>query len=122
MNSLSPIRPPVKEQLKQLYLSSGPAIVVFMNEWCPACQEYKPILEFFSEKYEDRVGIYVIRSEEAMAVTGLPTKGITSIPYSFFLLGRAILAEVPGALRFLDFDKVVKTLYRSFVDEESVQP
>jgi thiol-disulfide isomerase/thioredoxin len=111
MNTISPIQYPRPAAIRERMASGKPSVLVFMSEWCPACQEFKPIVEFFAEKYEGMISVFVVRPENLGDLPGiLPEGRIQSIPYTLFVLGKTLVGEVPGALRFYDFASAMETL------------
>jgi hypothetical protein len=111
VETLSPIKflniPEVEE-----YFSKGlPYIVVILDDWCPASQEFKPIVEYFAEKYLLEIPIIVMRSENLKKINRfIDINDIKYIPFTIFMLGKTVLAEVPGAMRFNDFKTAVVNL------------
>ena len=117
MNQISPISYLNIEDLNQHVNSSTPFVLIFLSEWCPACQEYKAIAEFFAEKIEKKISTYVLKPENVDDNIWklLELNKIDVIPYTLFFLGKTTLAEVPGAMRFYDYETAIKTIYKTFL-------
>ncbi len=55
-----------------------PTLAVFTADWCPACKQLKPVLESIQEKYEGKVTVVVVDTDEAgflakrYEVSGIP--------------------------------------------------
>jgi thiol-disulfide isomerase/thioredoxin len=98
-------------ELKKDINSNNPFLVVVSSDWCPACQEYKPVLEFYAEKYENKVNIYIIHTELLDESLDEVLKAqINAIPTTFFFLGSTKIAEVPGAISFKNFRSAISSL------------
>lgn len=95
-----------------------PYVIVLVDDLCPACQKYKPIVEFFSEKFADKIPVYLLRLENLSALSKITNFSyIEGVPHSFFILGRTILSEVAGVLRFNDFNCAINNLLNATVHQ-----
>lgn len=100
----------------QKHAKEGTAYVLtVLSEWCPACQEFKPVVEFLAEKYGSSFVSYVADPED-MPLEGFDPNApsrVDSIPYTFFVLGGTIIAEIAGAMSFQDYENALRTLVRN---------
>jgi thiol-disulfide isomerase/thioredoxin len=111
MNSLSPILSADEKIFESYKISQQPFIVVILDDWCPACQEFKPIVEYFAEKYFEAVPVFIIRSDEIFKFDFLKSlRKISTIPYSLFFIGENLCCEAPGAIRFNYFKTAIINL------------
>jgi thiol-disulfide isomerase/thioredoxin len=111
MEIISPIKYLSLPEIEKKAKESKAYVVVILDDWCPASQEYKPIVEFFAEKYEDKLDFYIMRSENLNELKCIQDFGsVSSIPYTFFILGKTILTEFPGARSFNCFKTAVSNM------------
>jgi len=112
MSKISPIKYPTLSDIKENSDLGKPCVLIFLSEWCPACQEYKPVVEYYAEKYEKKVSVYIVRPENVKKLSKIfPCDQIKYIPYTFFILGKTVMKEIPGSLPFDDFKLAIENLY-----------
>jgi len=110
--AISPVKYLSLPEIKRNAKEGKPYIVVILDDWCPASQEYKPTVEFFAEQYDKRLDFYVMRSENLGELKNIQDfHSVSCIPYTFFILGETILAEVPGAMRLNNFKTAVSNMF-----------
>ena len=64
--------------------ATGPVLLVFMADWCPACQAYKPQLELFTERHGDKVKVCIVDADVSVAIKQY--YGVMDIPSTFLFL------------------------------------
>ena len=60
-----------------------PAIVYFYADWCSPCKMIAPILEELQAKYDTKLNIYKVNTEDQRELAGM--FGIQSIPSLLFI-------------------------------------
>ena len=65
------------------FAGDKPCIVDFYADWCGPCKMIAPVLEELSKKYEGKLEIYKVNTEEEQALAG--AFGIQSIPSMLFV-------------------------------------
>ncbi len=87
-----------------------PAIVDFYADWCSPCKMIAPILEELQEKYDTKLNIYKVNTEDQRELAGM--FGIQSIPSLLFipLEGQPQMAQ--GALPKETFVSAIEDVLR----------
>jgi thioredoxin len=65
------------------YKDSVPALIDFYADWCGPCKMIAPVLEELSDKYEGKVKIYKLDTEQEQDLSAI--FGIRSIPSLLFI-------------------------------------
>ena len=65
------------------YLGNRPAIIDFYADWCGPCKIQGPILDRLSQKYEGKIDIFKIDTEQNEELSA--AFGIRSIPSLLFI-------------------------------------
>lgn len=111
MKNYCPIKSYKNGSLDKAIKGKNPFVIVIIDDWCPACQEYKPIIEFMSEKYYRDISFFVLRTDEIKNHEFFSSVGnIDAIPCSFFYIGNTQLLKVPGSIRIHDFQTAIQNL------------
>ncbi len=63
--------------------SSRPLVVDFYADWCPPCQQMKPVFAALAEKYNGKVDFVSINVDEERELAA--AYGVESIPYFVFI-------------------------------------
>jgi thioredoxin 1 len=63
---------------------TGSVLLIFMANWCPACQAYKSQLELFDERHRDKIKICIVDSDASPAIKQY--YGVSNIPSTFLFL------------------------------------
>ncbi len=87
------------------YEGDLPAIIDFYADWCGPCKMIAPVLEDLSKKYEGKMHIYKINTEEEPELSGLFE--IQSIPTLFFIPMDGEPRVAMGALPRRDLEKAI---------------
>jgi len=82
-----------------------PCIVDFYADWCGPCKMIAPVLEELSKKYEGKLDVYKINTDQEQELAG--AFGIQSIPSLLFIpmAGKPQMAQ--GALPKETLEKVI---------------
>jgi thioredoxin len=87
------------------YEGDLPAIIDFYADWCAPCKMIAPVLEELSKKYEGKMHIYKINTEEEPELSGMFE--IQSIPTLFFIPMDGEPRVAMGALPRRDLEKAI---------------
>lgn len=87
------------------YLGDLPAIIDFYADWCGPCRIQGPILEKISKKYEGKIQVYKVDTEENPELSA--TFGIRSIPSLLFIPKNGKPSMNPGLLQESQLEQVV---------------
>ena len=110
-----PISEVTSKSLEEAFTSKKPFLITYLDDWCPACQEFKPVVEYYAERYSDVLDFFVIRSEDPASDSLMSLLGqVDSIPCTWLMLGSEVLTRIPGAMRFSHMGAVIKTHAHSF--------
>lgn len=72
------------EKNKEWQFAGGrPCIVDFYADWCGPCKMIAPVLEELSKKYEGKLDVYKVNTDEEQELAG--AFGIQSIPSLLFV-------------------------------------
>lgn len=69
---------------KEVLEVPGPVLLVFMANWCPACQAYKPQLDLFAERHGNKIKVCVVNIDTSPAIKQY--YGVSDIPSTFLFL------------------------------------
>lgn len=87
------------------YKGDLPAIIDFYADWCGPCKMVAPLLEELSHKYEGKLKIYKVNTEEEPELSGM--FDIQSIPTLFFIPIGEGPRFVMGALPKKDLERAI---------------
>ncbi len=87
-----------------------PAIIDFYADWCGPCKTVAPILEELLKKYEGKLEVYKINTEEEPELSAMFE--IRSIPTLFFIPLEGEPQFALGALPKSAFEKAVKDVLK----------
>ncbi|MDZ4203360.1 MAG: thioredoxin [Bacteroidales bacterium] len=73
-----------EENKEWTFAGKLPALIDFYADWCGPCKMIAPILDELSKKYEGKINIYKINTEEQQELASV--FGIRSIPSMLFCL------------------------------------
>jgi thioredoxin 1 len=87
------------------YAGDLPALVDFYADWCGPCKMLAPVLDQLSKKYEGKLSVYKVNTEEEPELAGL--FDVQSIPTLLFipLEGKPQIAL--GALPRADLERAI---------------
>jgi thioredoxin len=92
------------------YRGDKPAILDFYADWCGPCKMIAPVLDELSRKYEGKLEVYKINTDEEPELSSLFQ--ISSVPTLFFVP----LGEEPqfalGALPKPELERVVREVLK----------
>ena len=86
-----------------------PAIIDFYADWCGPCRSLAPVIEAVAEKYEGKVDIYKINTEESPELAAL--FAVRSIPSILFIPINAEPAMSNGFMPEESFDSAIADLF-----------
>jgi thioredoxin 1 len=92
------------------YEGELPAILDFYADWCGPCKMVSPILDELSRKYEGKLVVYKINTEEEPELAGM--FNISSIPALFFVPKEGDPSYALGALPKAQIEKAVKEVLK----------
>lgn len=92
------------------YSGDKPAIIDFYADWCGPCKMVAPILEELSKKYEGKLEVYKINTEEEPELAGVFQ--IQSIPTLFFVPKEGDPQFALGALPKPALEKAIKDVLK----------
>lgn len=90
------------------YLGDKPAIVDFYADWCRPCKIIAPIMEELAEKYEGKIVIYKVNTDQNRNLAS--AFGIQSIPSILFIPMKGKPTMGKGAYPKETFEKVIKEI------------
>lgn len=93
------------------YRGSLPAIVDFYADWCGPCKMVAPILDRLSKKYEGKLHVYKVNTEEEQELSAM--FGIQSIPTILFIPLKGEPQAAMGALPEKEFERVISDVLLS---------
>ncbi|WP_394656483.1 thioredoxin [Halosquirtibacter laminarini] len=73
-----------------------PALIDFYADWCAPCKMIAPILEELSEKYDGKIDIYKVNTEQEQELSSV--FGIQSIPSLLFIPKEGMPKMQAGAM------------------------
>ena len=92
------------------YLGDKPAIIDFYADWCGPCKMVAPILEELASKYEGKLHIYKVNTEEEPELAAMFS--ITSIPALFFIPKEGEPRFALGALPKAQIEKAISEVLK----------
>ncbi len=93
---------------KEVINSDIPVMIDFYADWCGPCRMMMPIVEEMAEKYEGRVKIGKVNTDEQPALAA--KFGVMSIPSFFFIKNGEIVSSAMGGMRKEALDKKIGSL------------
>lgn len=90
------------------YLGDKPALVDFYADWCGPCRRIAPSLEELAAKYDDKIYIYKVDTDQEQALA--QKFGITSIPSLLFIPMNGEPQMVNGALPKMVIESKIKSI------------
>ena len=88
------------------YLGNRPAIIDFYADWCGPCKIQGPILDKISKKYEGKIDVFKIDTEQNEELSA--AFGIRSIPSLLFIPMNGKPSLNPGLLMEPQLEQVVE--------------
>jgi thioredoxin len=92
------------------YEGSLPAILDFYADWCGPCKMVGPILDDIAKKYEGKLVVYKVNTDEEQELAGM--FNISSIPALFFVPMEGDPSFALGALPKAQIEKAVKEVLK----------
>ena len=92
------------------YKGELPAIIDFYADWCGPCKRVAPIMEELAIKYDGKVKIYKIDTEDQKQLASI--FGIRSIPSILFIPVEEQPQMSTGALPKAEFEKMIKEILK----------
>ncbi len=76
--------------------SNIPVMVDFYADWCGPCQMMMPIVEEMAEKYDGKVKVGKVNTDEQPELAG--KFGVMSIPSFFFIKNGKVISSAIGGM------------------------
>jgi thioredoxin len=90
------------------YLGDKPAIVDFYASWCGPCKMISPILEELAAKYEGKINIYKINTDQEQELASV--FNIRSIPTLLFIPMNGAPQISSGAMSKAQFEDAINSV------------
>ena len=81
---------------KEVVESAQPVLVDFYADWCGPCQMMMPVVEKLAEKYDGRVKVGKVNSDEQQELAS--AFNVMSIPSFFFIKDGKVVDQAVGAM------------------------
>ena len=81
---------------KEVINSDIPVMIDFYADWCGPCRMMMPIVEEMAEKYDGKVKIGKINTDEQQALAA--KFGVMSIPSFFFMKNGKVVSSAIGGM------------------------
>lgn len=92
------------------YKGELPGIIDFYADWCVPCKMVAPILEELAKKYDGKVNIYKVNTDEQQELAGM--FGISSIPSILFMPVGSQPQMAVGSLPKKSFEEAIKNVLK----------
>jgi thioredoxin 1 len=87
------------------YRGELPAIIDFYADWCSPCKMVAPVLEKLSKKYDGKLHVYKVNTEQEQELAGM--FGIQSIPTLLFIPKDGQPRVSMGAMPEKEFERLI---------------
>jgi thioredoxin 1 len=81
---------------KEVVESAQPVLVDFYADWCGPCQMMMPVVEKLAEKYDGRVKVGKVNSDEQQELAS--AFNVMSIPSFFFIKNGKVVDQAVGTM------------------------
>ena len=99
---------------KEVINSDIPVMIDFYADWCAPCRMMMPIVEEMAEKYDGKVKVGKVNTDEQEALA--EKFGVMSIPCFFFIKNGEVVGSAVGGMGKETLDKKI----RSLIEESEV--
>ena len=90
------------------YRGELPAIIDFYADWCSPCKMVAPILEKLSKKYDGKLHVYKVNTEQEQELAGM--FGVQSIPTLLFIPKDGQPRVSMGAMPEREFERLISDI------------
>jgi thioredoxin 1 len=90
------------------YRGELPAIIDFYADWCSPCKMVAPILDKLSKKYDGKLHVYKVNTEQEQELAGM--FGVQSIPTLLFIPKDGQPRVSMGAMPEKEFERLISDI------------